>query len=77
RFPQDCFAIRGNAMARKSSMSRADFRASGIPIPNDSFGIGISRSMGARARFSRRHGQASAYSRKVDRLFGQEQASKQ
>ncbi len=28
-------------MARKSSMSRADFRASGIRIPNDSFGIRI------------------------------------
>ncbi len=43
RFPQDCFAIRGNAMARKSSMSRANFRASGIRIPNDSFGIRIRR----------------------------------
>ncbi|MGP8170166.1 hypothetical protein, partial [Rhodoblastus sp.] len=39
RFPQDCFAIRGNAMARKSSTPQADFRASGIRIPNDSFGI--------------------------------------
>ncbi|MGP8172441.1 hypothetical protein, partial [Rhodoblastus sp.] len=39
RFPQDCFAIRGNAMAPKSSVSRVDFRASGIRIPNDLFGI--------------------------------------
>ncbi|MGP8170957.1 hypothetical protein, partial [Rhodoblastus sp.] len=45
RFPQDCFALRGNAMARKPSMSRADFRASGIRIPNDSFGIRISQSL--------------------------------
>ena len=28
--PQDCFAIRGNAMARKTFESREDFRASGI-----------------------------------------------
>ncbi|MGP7983002.1 hypothetical protein, partial [Rhodoblastus sp.] len=47
RFPQDCFAIRGNAMARKSSMSRADFRASGIRIPNGSFGIRMTEARAA------------------------------
>ncbi len=43
RFTQDCRAILGNAMARKSDEPRADFRASGIGIPHDSCGIPMRR----------------------------------